>query len=117
MMRRSVHSRLRFGFSALAVFAGLVVATGADTVVVVVTAGAGAAAGTGANDTAGGRSAYFGASAATGTSLTCEAGVAIGAACGAADCPAIPDSERLRSPAWADAEARTMAATRTILRM
>ena len=39
------------------------------------------------------------------------------AACGAAIGWLVAASDRLRSPAWADAETRTMAATRMILRM
>src|SRR6478672_1319087 len=111
MMRPSVQLRLCFGLPAFAVF--VAVAAGAEVVVVAVPAGAVATAGAGA-ETAGGRSTYFGASAAGATSLTCVVGAVVVVACGAAVAMA---SDRLRSPAWADAEARTMAATRMILRM
>src|SRR5262245_26767988 len=112
MMRRSVQAFSCFGLSAFALLAaGLLVA--ADAAVVVVAAGAVAAAGAGAA-TAGGRSTYFGASTAGATSLTC---VAVVVACEAGACSLAADIDRLRSAAWADADARTKAATRMILRM
>lgn len=66
-MRASVQ-RLCLGLSAFAVDLGLLVVTGAEAVVVVVTAGAVAAAGAAAG-IAGGRSTYFGASTAGAASL------------------------------------------------
>src|SRR6187402_3125626 len=121
MMRRSVQARWCFGLLAFAVVFGAGwVAVGAEAVVVTTGAvaaagaGAGAAAGAGGAGIAGGRSTYFGASTTGATSLICVVGTVVVAACGAA---VAVDSDRLRSPAWADAEARTMAATRMILRM
>src|SRR6478736_1318673 len=98
MMRPSVQLRLCFGLPAFAVFvAGLLVSVGAEVVVVAVTAGAVATAGAEA-ETAGGRSTYFGASAAGATSLICVVGAVAVVPCGAAVAVAC---DRLRSTAWA----------------
>ena len=119
MMRRSVQLRLCFGLSALAVVlaAGLIVLTGAG-VGGGATVGAVAAAGA-ESDTAGGRSEYFGASVAGAASLICVVtAVADIVVCGAELCSPEAAKDRLRDPpAWAAAEARSMAATRMILRM
>src|SRR5947207_692634 len=122
MMRPSVQVRLCFGLSALAVAfaAGWAVVAGAEVVVAAGVAAAGVAVAAGAvSETAGGRSRYFGASVAGAASLTCVGALAVAVVCGAAACSFTADSDRLRGPAaWADAEARTMAAaTRMILRI
>src|SRR6185369_17596034 len=62
--------------------------------------------------TAAGRSTYFGASAA---SALFDASVALAGA-GAA-CDSLPPNDKLRSPAWAAAEAKTNPAIRMNLRM
>ena len=117
MMRRSVQPRVCFGLFVLAVVlvAGLVVATGAAIGGDVVVVGAGSE-----SDTAGGRSEYFGASVAGADSVSWVVVVVadVGVVCGAAAGAPAADSDRLREPsAWADAEVRSMAATRMILRM
>src|SRR4051794_36333939 len=113
MMRRSVQARARFGLLAFAaVFVAGWVAAGAEAVVV--TAGAAAAAGAGAGAAAGagagiagGRSTYLGASTAGATSLICVVEAAVVVVCEAALWSVAADVDRLRSPAWADAEARS----------
>src|SRR5438105_896092 len=113
MMRPSVQVRLCFGLSAFAVdlAAGSVVVAGAEVVVFVVGA-AGAAV-----ETTGGRSRYFGASMTGAASLTCVVAEVV-VICGAEACSLAAASDRLRGPAaWAEAETRTMAATRMILRI
>lgn len=121
MMRRSVQLRLCFGLCALAALlvAGLVVATGTEAGAAVVAAGA-AAAGGAESDTAGGRSEYFEASVAGAASLTRVVALAVDevVVCGAELCSPAAAKDRPREPpAWADAEASSMAATRMILRM
>lgn len=121
MIRPSVQVRLCFGFSALAVVFAAGAVVGADVVLVAV-AGFGAsgvvAAGGADSETAGGRSRYFGLSAAgAAASLICVGAAVALVVCGAA-VSLLDASDRLRGPpAWADAEARTMAATNMILRM
>jgi hypothetical protein len=94
----------------LASLAGFIVDDGAA---VVVAAGAVATTG-GVRETTGGR---YGASVAGAASLVCVAGAAVVVVCGAEVCSVPGDIDRLRSPAWADAEARIIAATRMILRI
>jgi hypothetical protein len=65
--------------------------------------------------TTAGRSTYFGASAACGTSAVLGPSVALAGA--GAVLVSTPPSERLRSPAWAAAEAITNPAIRMNLRM
>jgi len=109
-MRRSLQYGLCLGLLALAVLAGLAGFI-VDTRVAVV----GAVDATGARvETTGGR---FEAWLLGTASLVCVTGAAIVVACGAEVGSVTGDIDRLRSPAWADAEARTMAATRIILRM
>lgn len=120
MMRRSVQLRWFFGLSALAALlvAGLVVVTGAE-VAGVVTAGA-VLAGGAESDTAGGRSEYFGASVAGAASLTRVVTLVVDEVVvrGAELCSSAEAKDRPREPpAWAEAEAASMAATRMILRM
>ena len=113
MMRPAVQYDLRLGLSALAVvlavvlvvLAGACVVVGVELVVVV----------SGVVETADGRSTYFGASAGWLAWVACGAAVVV--ACNASGTSAEATVNPREPAAWADTEARTMAATRKILRM
>src|SRR5262245_21684278 len=113
MIRRSVQWPLYRDLLTFAVLgAGFVVSTAG----VAAAAGVEVAAGGGVVVTAAGRSTYFGASVAGTASRIWVAAVA-GAGCAASDL-LVAASERLRGPAaCADAETRTRAAIKAILRM